>query len=85
VADYVKLAEKYRRHHERYKAFINSMPRKLVCQECAGAGSFHEVVIDETGEGPDYECGFCEGTGYVTPWMRGQWLQWKLNEARGIH
>ena len=77
MTDYARFNEQWRRHHERYVRFVQGMPRKLTCQECGGGGSFHEVVIPETGEGPDYDCGFCEGTGYVTPHMRGQWLRWK--------
>jgi DnaJ-class molecular chaperone len=76
--NYAKLNEQIRRHHVRYKQFIDTMPRKLVCQECRGSGEFHESILDY-GEGPDYPCGFCEGTGFVTPHMRGQWLRWKRN------
>ena len=81
MTDYVRDAAYYHRHHARYVQFIAAMPRKLICQECGGAGSFHEVVIPETGEGPDYNCGFCEGVGYVTPHMRGLWLNWKRREV----
>lgn len=66
----------WRFHHTRYKRHISNMPRKLVCQACGGAGGEVEPVTDY-GEGPFMSCGFCEGTGYVTRWMRGQWLRWK--------
>ena len=68
-------------HHKRYLRFVESMPRKLVCQECRGWGGETEVVLDD-GSGPWLECGFCEGTGLVTPWMRGFWLRWKAEEKR---
>jgi len=78
MVDYARYNEEMRRHHQRYVHFIERMPRKLTCQACGGAGEFHESVLDY-GEGPDYPCGFCEGTGYVTPYMRGQWLRLKRN------
>lgn len=78
---YARLSEYYRRHHKRYVRYIESMPRKLACQECGGMGSFHEAILDY-GEGPDYDCGFCEGTGYITPHMRAWWLRWKKSEKR---
>lgn len=41
------------------------MARKFPCPCCKGQGSEHEIVIPETGEGPDYECGYCEGEGMI--------------------
>lgn len=72
--NYAKLHSDFRRHHERYKRYIESMPRKLVCQECGGAGGWKEPILDD-GSGPYYWCGWCEGTGYVTPHSRGLWLR----------
>ena len=72
--NYAKRDNDYRRHHERYRRFVESMPRKLVCQDCHGYGGRTEAVLDD-GTGPYYECGWCEGTGYVTPHRRGLWLR----------
>ena len=69
-------------HHKRYKIYINNMVRPLICQDCHGAGGKNEVVLPETGQGPWYECGFCEGTGYVSPWVRSLWLRMKKEEKR---
>ena len=77
--NYTKFFYNQHRHHERYKNFINSMNKKLVYQECGGMGNYIEPVLDY-GEGPTFSCGFCEGTGYLTPYMRGQWLKWKKAE-----
>ena len=52
------------------------MERPLICQECGGSGG--EVIpICDDGTGPFEECGFCEGTGLMTPHLRGFWLRWK--------
>lgn len=81
--NYAKLDHTSYRHHQRYKRFINSMPHKLICQECGGAGGEIVPVLDY-GQGPLEECGFCEGTGYLTPWLRGQWLTFKRQEKHRI-
>jgi hypothetical protein len=65
-----------RAHHVRLKRFIEAMQHKLVCQDCGGAGGWIEPVLDY-GQGPWFECGWCEGIGYVTPWVRGLWLRHK--------
>ena len=57
---------------------------KLVCQECRGAGSYVEPCLDY-GEGPSYNCGWCGGTGYVSPYLRGLWLRYKRKEKKVIH
>jgi DnaJ-class molecular chaperone len=67
---------KLRAHHLRYKRHIEAMPRKLVCQDCGGMGGETDVILDD-GTGPWEECGWCEGTGFVTPHRRGQWLRYK--------
>jgi hypothetical protein len=69
-----------RRHHERFVRYVEAMPRKLICQDCGGAGGEIEVVLD-FGEGPWEECGWCEGTGLVTPFLRGMWLAYKRKAA----
>jgi hypothetical protein len=88
--DYPRRNYEWQRHHERYVRHVETMPRKLPCQECGGMG---EEVADRFDFGGDdvgpimfnlYEpCGFCEGTGLLTPWMRGWWLSMKKAEKRG--
>jgi hypothetical protein len=75
---YAMLDYRNRRHHERLKSFIERMPKKLLCQECGGAGGEVEWVC-ELG-GPFVTCGWCEGIGYVTPWMRALWLKYKRED-----
>lgn len=58
-----------------------SNPRRLGCQECGGAGSYIEPVLDY-GEGPSYTCGWCEGKGHMTPEQRGLWLACKRQDKR---
>ena len=72
--DYARLDAYRRRHHERYVRHIAAMPRKLMCQECGGGGD----IVDTDGYGQVeqvWQCGWCEGTGYVTPHTRGLWLR----------
>lgn len=72
--DYARKDYKVRQHHVRYTRFVQM--KKLLCQDCCGGGG--EVVpVTDCGEGPFEECGWCEGTGYVTPFIRGAWLRWK--------
>ena len=63
-------------HYKRYKLYIQKANPKLICQACGGAGGEEEPVLD-TGEGPWLDCGWCEGTGYVTRWTRGAWLKYR--------
>lgn len=56
---------------------------KLICQECGGAGGYIEPVLDY-GQGPWFDCGWCLGTGEVTPTVRGYWLAWKRQLKRDI-
>jgi len=65
-------------HHARYKRFVESMKRKLVCQDCGGEGQHWEDAVDYYNI--YVPCGWCEGTGYVTPWIRGAWLAMKRAE-----
>jgi len=69
--DWVKEAYRYRRHHERYKRFVESMKPQLICQACRGAGEYGSWNWDE----PSDPCGWCESTGLVTRWQRGHWLR----------
>ena len=77
--DYARLDWENQQHHLRFVSRV--MQTKLVCQDCGGGGGGTVPVLDD-GSGPWEECGWCEGTGYVTPWLRGQWLQWKRQEQR---
>lgn len=78
--DYRRYDYWLRRHHERLKAFIDRMPHKLVCQGCGDGGNYTEVLFD--GMGPSYECGWCEGIGFVTPYIRGLWLKFHRTPRR---
>lgn len=79
---YAWLDWRWRYHHQRLKRFIDAMPRKLLCQECSGAGGETDPVPGLMGAGPWMTCGFCEGLGYLTPWQRGQWLRWKREDRK---
>lgn len=78
--DYAKASYRYRAHHLRFESRIANS--RLVCQECGGAGGRTDPILDY-GEGPWDECGFCEGTGKVTPYLRGLWLRYKQAERKG--
>jgi hypothetical protein len=69
-------------HYLRYVKYVESRQPKLTCQECGGSGGSVEPVLDD-GSGPWDACGWCEGTGLVTPWIRGSWLQWKRSLRKG--
>ena len=70
-----------REHHKRYVRHVEAMPKPLICQSCGGAGGETEVIDWWIG-GPWVECGWCEGTGYVTPHRRGEWLRCMKAEKR---
>jgi len=71
---YAKIKEYSRRQHIRYKRFVEA--KGLTCQECGGMGGEHEDIL-QWFDGPWVDCGWCQGTGKVTPWLRGQWLKYK--------
>lgn len=73
--DYAKYNWRNCHHHARFKHRVESAQRKLMCQECGGGGEYVEEYID--GYARYEHCGWCEGTGLVTPWLRGQWLKWR--------
>lgn len=81
--DYARMVYQNAAHHARYVRHVKAMPRKLVCQDCGGEGGHVEPVLDY-GEGPWEPCGWCEGTGYVTPYTRMLWLQCKRQEKRRL-
>ena len=70
--NYAKLRWRWHSQAERFKRRVATS--KLLCQECRGAGGWTEPVLDD-GSGPWEQCGWCWGTGKVTPWLRGQWLR----------
>lgn len=41
------------------------MTRKFPCPYCRGQGGYTDIVIEETGQGPSYDCGVCEGAGMI--------------------
>ena len=76
--DYARLDYLQRTHRERYIRHVRLMEKPLPCQECCGSGGWTEYVIANSG--PWVECGWCEGTGLLTPHLRGQWLRYKRRE-----
>ena len=81
VIDYARLNYQWRAHHARFKRRVEAMPRKLICQDCRGEGGYTESIMED-GSGPSYDCGWCEGTGLVTPWRRAEWLRFRREEKR---
>lgn len=89
--DYQRLDYEDAAHHVRFARYVQA--HGLMCQECGGSG---EVVEDRVDFGDDWcgsimfdirrSCGYCEGTGRVTRWMRGAWLrdmrEWKRQRER---
>ena len=74
--NYEKLNWKFLHHLQRYKKYIKK--NGLICQECGGSG---ELLYDRIDWHNLYEiCGWCEGTGKVTRWIRGVWLRMKKEE-----
>ena len=72
VVDYPRLDQYRRQHHARYVRYVDQ--HGLMCQDCGGAGGEIEIISLELG-GPWFDCGWCEGTGLVTRWIRGLWLR----------
>ena len=60
--------------------------KRLVCQECGGAGTYINDSIDMGSEtGPIMfhitdTCGWCNGKGTLSPKERGLWLRYKKQE-----
>lgn len=67
------MDEYLRRHHNRYKKFVETRENRLSCQDCGGRGEFVDDVI--AGYCLYVECGWCEGTGLLTPHLRSLWLR----------
>jgi hypothetical protein len=79
--NYAKIDYQYRDHYQRYLVFVEAMPKPLTCQDCGGRGGYKEIILDDS-TGPWYDCGWCLGTGLVTPYNRGLWLKYKRKEKR---
>lgn len=77
--DYARWSYEYQQHHRRYEAYVEA--HGLWCQECGGSGGDPPYTSIYALEPPE-PCGYCESTGKVTRWMRGQWLRWKAEEKR---
>lgn len=77
--DYARWNYIRREHHRRFTAYVEA--HGLPCQSCGGMGGETDVILDD-GTGPWDECGWCEGTGKVTRWIRGAWLRWMAQERR---
>jgi hypothetical protein len=81
ATDYPHLTYEYQAHHIRFRQFVESRRPQLVCQDCRGRGGWRDVICDD-GTGPWEPCGWCEGTGLVTPHLRGEWLRLRKDEIR---
>jgi hypothetical protein len=79
--NYAKLSYQWHQHYLRYCKRVENQSPKLICQECGGMGGEVEPVLDY-GIGPWITCGWCEGTGLLTPHRRGQWLRLRKEEKR---
>ena len=71
--DYPRLDYEYRLHHIRYKA--RALKDHLLCQDCGGNGQY--VAENICGYDRYETCGWCQGVGYLTRWLRGQWLKYQ--------
>lgn len=74
--NYARIHYVYRQHHARYRRYIEA--HGLPCQACGGRGCDGY----DSDYGPAEPCGWCETTGKVTRWIRGQWLRCMRDEKR---
>lgn len=77
--DYTRHSYYQRQHHQRYTRYVEGYHPHLTCQEYGGGGGETVPVLDD-GTGPWESCGWCEGTGLVSPHVRATWLRWKRQE-----
>jgi hypothetical protein len=68
---------KQRARHKRWEQRVDKFD--LICEECEGAGGWTEYIDRDIG-GPWYDCGWCEGTGFVDPWRKSLWARTKKIE-----
>ncbi len=86
--DYARMSYYDKYHSDRRARFVKSKCSHLHCMECGGAGEEVNDSIDFGGEGCPMmcniyiDCGWCDGTGLMTPHERGQWLRMKKEERR---
>lgn len=78
MTDYARLDWQWLRHARRFARYVAA--HGLPCQECGGMGGEREAILDD-GSGPWHDCGWCEGTGKTTRWLRGLWLRDKRRAA----
>jgi hypothetical protein len=74
--DYARDSYQYQQHHARYRAYVKA--HGLPCQSCGGMGQ-------SRGRGrydPPEPCGWCETTGLVTRWLRGEYLNYMRSLKR---
>ena len=76
IPDYARMDYERKQHHERYLKYV--INNEMLCQECGGAGRYFVEEVD--GFSRCEWCGWCEGTGKVTRWIRGAWLRCKREE-----
>lgn len=79
--NYARIDYVWYRHHERF--VVRAEREGLACQACGGRGGEVDVIDPEIG-GPWEPCGWCEGTGFVTRWLRGLWLRAMQKEKRNV-
>jgi len=79
LIDYARLSYERRQHVARFRRYVEAYG--VPCQDCGGSGGYEETIDPWLG-GPWYDCGFCEGTGKTTRWLKGLWLRWKRDEKR---
>ena len=80
TTDYAKLRYKAQCSHERFVRHVEQYG--VPCQDCNGMGGEKVVVLEDSGEGPFEECGWCLGTGRTTKRLREIWLGIKRTENR---
>jgi hypothetical protein len=67
-------------HYRRRKKFVKEHCQHLHCMDCGGHGEYCAEVIDfgdadvSNPMGRYEVCGWCDGTGLMTPHERGAWL-----------
>ena len=81
---YAQRDYKRRQSSERRKQRIEAIPEtnRLLCQACRGIGGEFEPVLGCHGQGPWYDCGWCDGLGKLLPWERGHFLRIMKEEKR---
>ena len=76
--NYRRMDYVWAQHHQRFREYVER--HGLPCQSCNGRGGWVDVILE--GKGPWEPCGWCEGTGLVTRWLRGLYLRTMREEKR---